>query len=92
MQPSSSASVALSRRTMLAGAAALAGTTAAMAATASSAQATAPSHSEAAVSGAAGRRVKAVVFRNVRPFGVAKPTDLVVVDGRVASGPAPRGA
>ncbi|MFD0148169.1 amidohydrolase family protein [Streptomyces sp. NPDC055721] len=84
MQPSSSSSGALSRRTMLAGAAALAGTTAAMAATASSAHAAAASHSD--------RHSKAVVFRNVRPFGAAKPTDLVVVDGRIASGPAPRGA
>ncbi|MFE4619397.1 amidohydrolase family protein [Streptomyces sp. NPDC056747] len=84
MQPSSSSSGALSRRTMLAGAAALAGTTAAMAATATSAHASAASHSD--------RRSKAVVFRNVRPFGAAKPTDLVVVDGRIASGPAPRGA
>ncbi|MDV5149938.1 amidohydrolase family protein [Streptomyces sp. SBC-4] len=83
---------ALSRRTMLAGAAALAGTTAAMAATATSAHAAAPAHSEAAVSGAAGRRAKTVVFRNVRPFGAAKATDLVVVDGRIAKGPAPRGA
>ncbi|MEU3688389.1 amidohydrolase [Streptomyces narbonensis] len=98
MQPSSSssssssASAALSRRTVLAGAAALAGTTVATGATATSAQAAAPSHSETASSGAAGRGSKAVVFRNVRPFGAAKPTDLVVVDGRVASGPAPRGA
>ncbi|MFE7583396.1 amidohydrolase family protein [Streptomyces gardneri] len=95
MQPASSSSpspAALSRRTMLAGAAALAGTTAAMAATATSAQAATTAHAEAAVSGAAGRRAKAVVFRNVRPFGAAKPTDLVVVDGRIANGPAPRGA
>ncbi|MFC9699612.1 amidohydrolase family protein [Streptomyces sp. NPDC056943] len=84
MQPSSSSPGALSRRTMLAGAAALAGTTAAMAATASSAHASAASHSD--------RHSKAVVFRNVRPFGAAKPTDLVVVDGRIANGPAPRGA
>ncbi|MFE1546111.1 amidohydrolase family protein [Streptomyces sp. NPDC058718] len=69
---------------MLAGAAALAGTTAAMAATATSAHASTASHSD--------RHSKAVVFRNVRPFGAAKPTDLVVVDGRIASGPAPRGA
>ncbi|MFF8835410.1 amidohydrolase family protein [Streptomyces sp. NPDC015130] len=88
----SSPSPALSRRTMLAGAAALAGTTAAMAATATSARAAAPAHPEAAVSGAAGRRAKAVVFRNVRPFGAVRPTDLVVVDGRIANGPAPRGA
>ncbi|MER5708379.1 amidohydrolase family protein [Streptomyces sp. NPDC042898] len=84
MQPSSSSSGALSRRTMLAGAAALAGTTAAMAATATSAHASAAAHPD--------RHAKAVVFRNVRPFGAAKPTDLVVVDGRIASGPAPRGA
>ncbi|WP_314622196.1 amidohydrolase family protein [Streptomyces stackebrandtii] len=83
MQPSSS-SGALSRRTMLAGAAALAGTTAAMAATATPAHASAAAHSD--------RRSKAVVFRNVRPFGAAKPTDLVVVDGRIANGPAPLGA
>ncbi|MFI9213588.1 amidohydrolase family protein [Streptomyces sp. NPDC053253] len=84
MQPSASSSGALSRRTMLAGAAALAGTTAAMAATATSAHASAAAHPD--------RHAKAVVFRNVRPFGAAKPTDLVVVDGRIASGPAPRGA
>ncbi|RSS58881.1 amidohydrolase family protein [Streptomyces sp. WAC01280] len=84
MQPSSSSSGALSRRTMLAGAAALAGTTAAMAATATSAHASAAAHPD--------RHAKAVVFRNVRPFGAAKPTDLVVVDGRIANGPAPRGA
>ncbi|MFI9743378.1 amidohydrolase family protein [Streptomyces sp. NPDC052494] len=84
MQPSSSSCGALSRRTMLAGAAALAGTTAAMAATATSAHASAAAHPD--------RHAKAVVFRNVRPFGAAKPTDLVVVDGRIASGPAPRGA
>ncbi|MFC7968095.1 amidohydrolase [Streptomyces cinereoruber] len=34
----------------------------------------------------------AVVFRDVRPFGAARSTDLVVVDGRIAAGPAPRGA
>ncbi|MEU3479920.1 amidohydrolase family protein [Streptomyces sp. NPDC033753] len=84
MQPSSSSSGALSRRTMLAGAAALAGTTAAMAATATSAHASAAAHSD--------RHSKAVVFRNVRPFGAAKATDLVVVDGRIVNSPAPRGA
>ena len=92
MQPSSSSPGALSRRTMLAGAAALAGTTATAAATTTSAQAAAPSRSEAAASGAAGRRARAVVFQNIRPFGAAEPTDLVVVDGRIANGPAPRGA
>ncbi|MCX5394820.1 amidohydrolase family protein [Streptomyces sp. NBC_00094] len=97
----------LSRRTMLAGAAALAGTTAAIA-TPAQAQALTPAaqaaahtqataHTQAAVSApgasaAGGRRDRAVVFRNVRPFGAARPTDLVVVDGRVADGPAPRGA
>ncbi|MYR47458.1 amidohydrolase [Streptomyces sp. SID5910] len=35
---------------------------------------------------------KAVVFRNVRPFGAARSVDLTVVDGRVSDRPAPRGA
>ncbi|MER6998165.1 amidohydrolase family protein [Streptomyces sp. NPDC000410] len=85
MQPSSPFPGALSRRTMLAGAAAMAG---AAATTAHAANAPA----EAAAPGAAGRRDRVVVFRNVRLFGAAKPTDLVVVDGLVADGPAPRGA
>ncbi|MFE2556227.1 amidohydrolase family protein [Streptomyces sp. NPDC059352] len=98
----------LSRRTVLAGAAALAGTTATLAATSASAHATAAppavtassgasgasggSAAETAASGAAGRRARATVFRDVRPFGSARATDLVVVDGRVSDGPAPRGA
>ncbi|MFD9029566.1 amidohydrolase [Streptomyces sp. NPDC059567] len=94
MQPSPTAPSALSRRTMLAGAAALASTTAtwAVGAPAEAATVTAEASASAATSGAKGRRDKAVVFRNVRPFGAAKPTDLVVVDGRVVDGPAPRGA
>lgn len=84
MQPSPP-SPALSRRTMLAGAAALAGTTAAVAATAGPATA-------APAADAGGHRDRTVVFRNVRVFGAAKPTDLVVVDGRVSDDPAPRGA
>ncbi|WOX26299.1 amidohydrolase [Streptomyces solicathayae] len=94
---------ALSRRTMLAGAAALAGTTAAFAATAVPAQAATGSAATAgAASGASkpgedararnGRPGKPVVFKNVRPFGADKAVDLVVVDGRIAKGPAPRGA
>ncbi|MEU7118830.1 amidohydrolase [Streptomyces zaomyceticus] len=95
---------ALSRRTMLAGAAALAGATATAAATSAPAQATPASSSSAsaaaayasssaeAAAGSAGRRPRAVVFRDVRPFGAAKPTDLVVVDGRVSDRPAPHGA
>ncbi|MFD3944775.1 amidohydrolase family protein [Streptomyces sp. NPDC058579] len=88
MQPSSPSPSALSRRTMLAGAAALAGATATAGAVASPAAAAAP----AATHGRADRRSKAVVFRDVRVFGAAKATDLVVVDGRIANGPAPRGA
>ncbi|MFJ3582362.1 amidohydrolase [Streptomyces sp. NPDC090127] len=93
MQPSSPSPSALSRRTMLAGAAALAGATATMGAAAapagaaSSAEAVAPGHPERPQ-----RPGKGVVFRDVRVFGAAKATDLVVVDGRVAAGPAPRGA
>ncbi|WP_395366346.1 amidohydrolase family protein [Streptomyces sp. YH02] len=92
--PSSSSSSpgALSRRTMLAGAAALAGATAAAAAAAGPAQAVTPVAAEAAATGDAGRRARAVVFRDVRPFGAAKARDLVVVDGRVSDRPAPHGA
>ncbi|MEU5919435.1 amidohydrolase [Streptomyces sp. NPDC047141] len=77
------------RRTVLAGAgaAALAG------AAASPAQA-APSPAQAVPSAtrAAGRPAKAVVFRDVRPYGAAKARDLVVVDGRISDRPAPHGA
>ncbi|MFI1655817.1 amidohydrolase family protein [Streptomyces sp. NPDC020472] len=92
MQPPSTPS-ALSRRTVLAGAAALAGATATAAATTGTAQAAAaPAATGAATSPRAGRRDRTVVFRDVRPFGAAKPTDLVVVDGRISDGPAPHGA
>ncbi|MCM1946885.1 amidohydrolase [Streptomyces sp. G2] len=90
MQKSSAPTGPFSRRTMLAGAAALAGTTAAAAVTAVPASA-APAASVPAASGKPGRGVRTVVFRNVRPFGAAA-TDLVVVDGRITDGPAPRGA
>ncbi|WP_406858926.1 amidohydrolase family protein [Streptomyces sp. HUAS MG47] len=100
---SGAAAGTFSRRTMLAGAAALAGTTAAVAGGAVPAQAATGSSAAGAdtASGAAtahearqqnGRRGKPVVFKNVRPYGAAKAVDLVVVDGRIASGPAPRGA
>lgn len=94
MQPSSPAPSALSRRTMLAAAAALAGTTAVTAAAPAQAHPSAApaSPAPATASGAAGRRDRAVVFRDVRPLGAAEATDLVVVDGRIAEGPAPRGA
>ncbi|MFF0559516.1 amidohydrolase family protein [Streptomyces sp. NPDC004266] len=92
MQPPSTPS-ALSRRTVLAGAAALAGATATAAATTGTAQAAgAPAATGAATSPRAGRRDRTVVFRDVRPFGAARPTDLVVVDGRISDGPAPHGA
>ncbi|MEV7280071.1 amidohydrolase [Streptomyces sp. NPDC093111] len=92
MQPSSP-SPALSRRTVLAatGAAALAGTAATVGAAAPATAA--PVEAGAATGAAAGRqRDRAVVFRDVRVFGAARATDLVVVDGRVSDGPAPRGA
>ncbi|CAM5632300.1 cytosine deaminase [Streptomyces tanashiensis] len=92
MRPSPSTPSALSRRTMLAGAAALAGATATAAATAAPAQAAVAPAAAADTSARAGRRAKTVVFRNVRPFGAATPTDLVVVDGRISDGPAPHGA
>ncbi|MER8044467.1 amidohydrolase [Streptomyces sp. NPDC094032] len=86
MQPSSPA---LSRRTMLAGAAALAGTTATTATVAATA---APASAAGAGPQRDRDRNRAVVFRNVRVLGAAKATDLVVVDGRVSGGPVPRGA
>ncbi|MDI3404986.1 amidohydrolase [Streptomyces cavernicola] len=73
----------LSRRGMIAGAAALAGTATAFSAGSSSA-ASRGRHDD--------RPSRAVVFRNVRPFGTAKPVDLVVVDGKITDGPAPGGA
>ncbi|MFG2497730.1 amidohydrolase family protein [Streptomyces sp. NPDC048441] len=73
----------LSRRGVLGAAAALAGTGAALPA---ATPAAAASHGEDR------RRPKAVVFRNVRPFGAKTPVDLTVVDGRITEGRAPQGA
>ncbi|MGY3334431.1 cytosine deaminase [Streptomyces filamentosus] len=89
MQQSPASPGALSRRSVLAGAAAAAGTAAAATVTAAPASAAAPAAPGA--TGKAGRGSRTVVFRDVRPFGAAA-TDLVVVDGRITDGPAPRGA
>ncbi|MFB6877292.1 amidohydrolase family protein [Streptomyces sp. NPDC056323] len=74
-----------SRRGVLAGAASLAGAGVAMSAGISPAVADSRGDS---------RREprNAVVFRDVRPMGAAKPVDLTVVDGRITRDPAPRGA
>ncbi|WP_119294953.1 amidohydrolase [Streptomyces sp. YIM 130001] len=82
----------MSRRGVIAGAAALAGT-AAVSATAASA-ATAPEGRTPTSPGADRdtRGAKAVAYRNVRPFGAADPVDLLTVDGRIADGPVPAGA
>ncbi|MGW0121520.1 amidohydrolase [Streptomyces sp. NPDC003327] len=80
-----------SRRAVLA-TAALAGTTAVTAASTASAAAATRAPAAAPATSTSGRRDRAVVFRNVRPFGAALATNLVVVDGRVTAGPAPRGA
>ncbi|MFF1508681.1 amidohydrolase family protein [Streptomyces sp. NPDC058326] len=94
-------SAKLTRRGVLAGAAALAGATTVAAAAAAPAQAVTGSASASAAASASvsagaksapGRGGRDVVFRDVRPFGSARATDLVVVDGRVSDGPAPRGA
>ncbi|WP_055565290.1 amidohydrolase [Streptomyces atriruber] len=77
----------LSRRGMLAGAAALAGTGAALSAGTTAAAADA----DAREAGDRGRG-KAVVFRDVRPLGARKAVDLTVVDGRISDRPAPKGA
>ncbi|MFF2170747.1 amidohydrolase [[Kitasatospora] papulosa] len=90
MQPSSPSPSAFSRRSVLAGAAAIAGTTAAVA-PAPRAEA-APAAPPPASSGEARQHTGAVVFRDVRLLGARDATDLVVVDGRVSRGPAPRGA
>ncbi|MFF8616444.1 amidohydrolase family protein [Streptomyces sp. NPDC015350] len=71
----------MSRRGVLAGAASLAGAGVAMSAGVSPAAAD-----------SRGAHRDAVVFRNVRPLGAAKPVDLTVVDGRITSDRAPRGA
>ncbi|MGN9793032.1 amidohydrolase family protein [Streptomyces sp. OZ13] len=71
-----------SRRAMLAAAATVAAT-----GTVLSAAGAAPAAADA------GKRPrKAVVFRNVRPFGARRPVDLTVVDGRISGGSAPSGA
>ncbi len=77
----------LSRRGMLAGAAALAGTGAAL----SSGTTAAAADADAREAGDRGHG-KAVVFRDVRPLGARKAVDLTVVDGRISDRPAPKGA
>ncbi|MFC8124962.1 amidohydrolase family protein [Streptomyces sp. NPDC057302] len=72
----------LSRRGVLGAAAAFAGTGAAVAA---------GSPATASTRGG-GHRPRAVVFRDVRPFGAKTPVDLTVVDGRITEGRAPKGA
>ncbi|WP_199551010.1 amidohydrolase [Streptomyces sp. N35] len=86
MTPSPTSSV--SRRNVLAGAAALAGS-ATVAGAAVPAQAAERSGRQ---DGHGSRDGKAVVFRNVRPFGTGKAVDLVVANGRISDRPAPRGA
>lgn len=90
----------LSRRSMLAGAAALAGTAAAITAPGSEAAA-APRTGGASPSAAdriteqpdrTGGHARATVFKNVRPYGAKLPVDLTVVDGVITADPAPRGA
>ncbi|MDQ8702918.1 amidohydrolase [Streptomyces sp. LHD-70] len=74
----------LSRRGMIVGAAAMAGTATALSSGASTSAAPRERHDD--------RPSRAVVFRDVRPFGAAEAVDLTVVDGRIVEGPAPRGA
>ncbi|MHB9757874.1 amidohydrolase [Streptomyces sp. BYX5S] len=74
----------LSRRGVLAGAASLGG--AALGTTAAPAQAQAQARAGA---GADRRPGRAVVFRDVRPFGARESVDLTVVDGRFTDAPAP---
>lgn len=78
----------LSRRGMIVGAAAMAGTATALAGNAQ-AMSSAPAASRGRADDRSG---KAVVFRDVRPFGAREAVDLTVVDGLITDGPAPRGA
>ncbi|MFJ9343145.1 amidohydrolase family protein [Streptomyces sp. NPDC101733] len=87
---------------MLAGAVALAGTAAALAPTTAEATEVRASGTAPAApttdritersAPAGGGHGRATVFRNVRPYGAKRPVDLVVVNGKVTDGPAPRGA
>ncbi|MFF4243183.1 amidohydrolase family protein [Streptomyces sp. NPDC001822] len=92
MQPTPSSTGTFSRRSMLAGAAALAGTAATSApAHAATTHTGAASAATAGATDRSGNHAGATVFRDVRPYG-AEATDLVVVDGTISHGPAPRGA
>ncbi|MFG2894538.1 amidohydrolase family protein [Streptomyces sp. NPDC048248] len=83
----------LSRRGVLAGAAALAGTMAAATPETAAAQSSGSAPVAAArITEHAGHHPNATVFRNVRPYGADTPVDLTVVDGLVTDGPAPKGA
>ncbi|MEU7576952.1 amidohydrolase [Streptomyces sp. NPDC041068] len=74
----------LSRRGVLAGAAAIAGTGATTAYADTRDRDDRGEHGDR-------HRSKTVVFRNVRPLGAKKPVDLTVVDGRISDRPAPKG-
>ncbi|SDJ43452.1 amidohydrolase [Streptomyces indicus] len=85
MTPSHSSAV--SRRNVLAGAAALAG--------AATVAGGVPAQADEHPGRGDGHGVhdgKAVVFRDVRPFGTGRSVDLVVENGRISDRPAPRGA
>ncbi|POX38015.1 cytosine deaminase [Streptomyces sp. Ru73] len=82
--PSPSSPGGVSRRHVIAGAAALAGTAAV-------AYPSAPAYA-AAGGKPGGTPGGPVVFRNVRPFGAATAVDLTVVNGRITDRPAPAGA
>ncbi|MCF3120564.1 amidohydrolase family protein [Streptomyces arenae] len=81
----------LSRRGVLAGAAALAGTGATLPSGATAAYADTRDHDDRGGHGS-GHRPEAVVFRDVRPLGAKRPVDLTVVEGRISDKPAPQGA
>ncbi|WP_326746279.1 amidohydrolase [Streptomyces sp. NBC_00121] len=96
-ESSPSTSGSLSRRGVLAGAAALGGSVAALSVSTPEPAAAVP-HPGAVpraadrISEPAGHHANAAVFKNVRPYGAKTPVDLTVVDGLVVSGPAPKDA
>ncbi|MBC9717372.1 amidohydrolase family protein [Streptomyces sp. TRM66268-LWL] len=87
MNPSPTSAV--SRRNVLAGAAALAGSATVAGAAAVPAQAAGRAGAQ---DGHGGHDGSTVVFRDVRPFGTGKSVDLVVENGKISGKPAPRGA
>ncbi|MGQ4446636.1 cytosine deaminase, partial [Streptomyces griseus] len=98
-ESTASPAAGLSRRSMLAGAAVVAGTAATLSASAASearaaearpaGTATAPAAADRITEqpDRTGGHARATVFKNVRPYGAKRPVDLTVVDGVITADP-----